>query len=114
MNEKAHWECEKERSLTDNLEALAQGLRMLSYSLENLADPALDNRSYELRIHPYTLLMHSEAAKSMAGQVLKMVDCSLNTRRVRKQNQGPGKLVPLDPNNRTDAEEEGDEKESKT
>ena len=108
MNEKARWEFVKERSLTDNLECLSQGLRMLAFSLENLADPALDDRSYELRIHPYTLLLHLEAAKSMASEAIKMVDFSVDARRA-----SPGKLVPLDPINRTDAEEEGDEEEAK-
>ncbi|MDA2916855.1 hypothetical protein MYX64_08465 [Nitrospinae bacterium AH_259_B05_G02_I21] len=111
--EGAFWEFQREHNLTDNLERLAQGLRMLSYSLGNLADPALDDTSYELSIHPYTLLLHSETAKSMAGQVLKMVDCTRNTPKARKRNQGPGKLIPFDRNNRTEAEEERDDEEPK-
>lgn len=101
-----HWQFQKERSFEDNMEALAQGLCMLSRTLSSFEDVAFDDK--EITIHPSVLRLLSEMALSMANEAMKMVDYSLSTRRARKQNQGPGKLVPFDRSS-LKTEDEGEE-----
>lgn len=101
----AHWTFRKERSLEDNVEAIAQGLCMLSATLNNLADPALNDTSFELQIRSYSLVLLAEVANSIASEAMKIVDCSMGLRKARKGSPGPGKLISIAPAEEVEEEE---------
>ena len=107
------WAFQREDSATENLESLALSLDMLARLLDSFGTVGVDSNSIQMTIHPYTFLLLGEVAQSMANETHKMIDGLMGRRGNGGGKRGPGKVVPLDPNNRTDVEEEGDEEESK-
>ena len=108
------WQFQEEQSPADNLASLAFSLDMLARHLESFGEVGARGGNNEMTIHPYTFLLLGEVAQSMANEAQKLLGCLMNTRRAKKGNQGPGKLVHFDRSSlkaEDEVKEESDEKQ---